>query len=987
MERGGSITWVLDADDAKFIAAMLRARTESRATARAVDRNFSRTSKSVDSNLEQLRKRISITANVARDFQTVMMGFNMTSFIAGIVAAGAVVVELGATLIAAAGAAVAIPGIFAAVSASALTIRLAFDNMSKAIKAINSGDPEALAKAMAKLGPASKSVVSAFKEISDAFQPIKFDLQEKFFAGLGDEMLQTAKVSMPVLKNGLDNVAIATNGLLKEVARVSREPFFQGTIAKVFDATATSTTTLTKAVEPLSLALSGLIQVGLPYTNMLSEWIVKLSQAAGAYLSSAQGQQDLTNVINIGIDALQKIFNLAGALTKVLVDLFQLSNKEGLSFIGTITDALNRFDAFLRTAEGQEKFQTLFKVSNEILGQSVEVIGRVAKVILDLFDAIDKLPGPMREFIINLAASGIVMAPIIGYLTTLGVSLKALFLSVGTGVKGVLSLVNGLRALAVGFQLASTGATIAEAGGFAKFGAVLFKVFDAIKIFSAFITTNLIPALFNLAKGWLVALGPIGIIIAIIATLVGVFIYLYNNVEGFRNFWNGVWKGIQDVVAGVVSWFAGNVVPFFAGLWKGAQDGAAAFGQFWVDLWNGFTGTVSDVWNGIVSVITTGVTNVLNFLKPLFDVINGIIYIFTALGTIVFTIFSTIAQVVAIVVSTLVQIIGVILIGTLMWLWNNVLVPLGQVFVDVWNTIVNAVSTAVNAIIGFVVPIFQAIWDFIVGAVTGIYNTIVTIFTLILNTYIAIWTAIFNFIMPILQGIWDFIVSVFNGIWNTISGVLNTIFSIVSSVFGNTFNTVRDIFNNIWNTIRNSWNNVVNTVREGITNAYNTVTGFVGKFLQAGKDIIDGIVRGVQQGGQAVVNTVTNIAKGALDAVKNFFGIHSPSKVMANMGNFMMEGLQKGLEQTGQSVIDTATSVAQGIYGAFAGIDGTSVSANVNGNMTGVPDLAPAAISAQDMPTAVTTGSGVSITQNNTVNTEIDMDKVLRDMTWELGRA
>jgi phage-related protein len=60
----------------------------------------------------------------------------------------------------------------------------------------------------------------------------------------------------------------------------------------------------------------------------------------------------------------------------------------------------------------------------------------------------------------------------------------------------------------------------------------------------------------------------------------------------------------------------------------------------------------------------------------------------------------------------------------------------------------------------------------------------------------------------------------------------------------------------------------------------------------------------------AVVNKVKEIASGALDAVKKFFGIKSPSRVMAQMGDFMMQGMQNGIERAGQAVVSAATTIS-----------------------------------------------------------------------------
>ena len=47
---------------------------------------------------------------------------------------------------------------------------------------------------------------------------------------------------------------------------------------------------------------------------------------------------------------------------------------------------------------------------------------------------------------------------------------------------------------------------------------------------------------------------PIGLIITAITLLVGAFMLLWNNCEGFRNFWIGLWDGIKAAAAAVAEW-------------------------------------------------------------------------------------------------------------------------------------------------------------------------------------------------------------------------------------------------------------------------------------------------------------------------------------------------------------------------------------------------------------------------------------------------
>lgn len=68
-------------------------------------------------------------------------------------------------------------------------------------------------------------------------------------------------------------------------------------------------------------------------------------------------------------------------------------------------------------------------------------------------------------------------------------------------------------------------------------------------------------------------------------------------------------------------------------------------------------------------------------------------------------------------------------------------------------------------------------------------------------------------------------------------------------------------------------------------------------WLEVGKDVGSGIIDGLVSMGGALWDAAKSLARKALDSVKSFFGIHSPSRVMREqVGHPIAEGMAEGME-------------------------------------------------------------------------------------------
>lgn len=74
------------------------------------------------------------------------------------------------------------------------------------------------------------------------------------------------------------------------------------------------------------------------------------------------------------------------------------------------------------------------------------------------------------------------------------------------------------------------------------------------------------------------------------------------------------------------------------------------------------------------------------------------------------------------------------------------------------------------------------------------------------------------------------------------------------------------------------------------------------KFVEVGKNLVKGLWKGITGAAKAVGDGIKNLCTGLVNRVKSFFGIHSPSTVMAQLGEYMSLGFANGIADSGNAV-------------------------------------------------------------------------------------
>lgn len=272
----------------------------------------------------------------------------------------------------------------------------------------------------------------------------------------------------------------------------------------------------------------------------------------------------------------------------------------------------------------------------------------------------------------------------------------------GTVLITVTGLVTAFTAQLIANKVAVIAATAAEQG-------------LTIAQYAAATAQNVLNAAMNA--------NPIGLIIVAITALVAAFKYLWDNCEGFRNFWLGLWDAIKQ------AWEA------FKENWSAGMDQI-------IKITTEIATKVSTIWNAIMLVIATIMNSIKNTITTVWNAITGAVFsalntikavvttIFTAVSTFISTVWNNIKNAITTALNAAKDAISNIL-NNMKTVVTNAFNNIKETAVNIWNAIKNAVEAPINRA-----------KETVSNAVNGIKNTVSSVFSSIKETAVNVWNGI-----------------------------------------------------------------------------------------------------------------------------------------------------------------------------------------------------------------------------------------------------
>lgn len=229
------------------------------------------------------------------------------------------------------------------------------------------------------------------------------------------------------------------------------------------------------------------------------------------------------------------------------------------------------------------------------------------------------------------------------------------------------------------------------------------------------------------------------------------------------------------------------------------------------------------------------------------------------------------------------------------------------------NPTLSATILAIITVLGVLMGIFMALSPIIsalsllataLGVSVGAIAAPVLIVIGVIGALIAIGVTLYKN--------WDEIKAKCIEIWNSIKSFFSETWTNIKETFSGAIESIKLAVSEKFNNIKQAISNKMSEVKTSISNIWDSVMNFFAgiNLFDIGINIIQGLINGVKNMASKLVDSVKGVVDGAIEGAKNLLGIHSPSRVFMEFGEYSGEGFINGINEMKDSVAKAGQSMA-----------------------------------------------------------------------------
>lgn len=227
--------------------------------------------------------------------------------------------------------------------------------------------------------------------------------------------------------------------------------------------------------------------------------------------------------------------------------------------------------------------------------------------------------------------------------------------------------------------------------------------------------------------------------------------------------------------------------------------------------------------------------------------------------------------------------------------------------------IVEAIPQVIDALVANLPAIIQAIVAALVGSLPAILDAAITLFTGLIQaipaTISSLIAALPDIITAIVQGLVQSIPDIIEAGIQLLFGLIEAIPEIIAALI----TALPDIIVCIVTALTGAIPTLIQTAIDLFSTIPDEIPNIISRLGEEVPHIWEGIVEGLKNGIASVGQAAVELGQSILGGIKDFFGIHSPSTVMEEQGDYLVAGMMNGLAEMPAKMAETLTQTVQNV--------------------------------------------------------------------------
>ena len=246
-----------------------------------------------------------------------------------------------------------------------------------------------------------------------------------------------------------------------------------------------------------------------------------------------------------------------------------------------------------------------------------------------------------------------------------------------------------------------------------------------------------------------------------------------------------------------------------------------------------------------------------------------------------------------------------VLIAALPEIINGIVTFLLNSIPQIIETGIQLLTSLVAALPDIITAIVAAIPQIIEGIITAVLNSIPQIIQASIDLLVSLIQALPQIITTIVAAIPQIITGIVNALINSIPQIIQAGVELLVSLIANLPTIIVEI---------------VKAVPQIITGIVSALGQGVSQIAEVGANLVRGLWQGIQSLAGWIWDKVSGWISGIWDGICSFFGINSPSKEMAWVGEMLVEGLAGAIDTNGKEAVHSAEHLAEDISSVMRGL-------------------------------------------------------------------